>query len=396
MWNIEPLYANRCSIHSRIPVLYSNIKQGANNFFDTAVLNKSPISFNLEDYQIFPQETEMRYNRQIILSEIGFEGQQKLSAAKVLVVGAGGLGCPILQYLVAAGVGTIGIVDDDKVDITNLHRQILYSTEDTGRKKAEVAAEKLKISNPEIKFLVFPERLVAGNVAAIISSFDIIIDGSDNFETRYLVNDTCVDHDKPLVFGSIFGFEGQISVFNYQNGPTYRCVFPEPGDAPNCAVNGVLGVLPGIIGTYMANEALKLMLGIGKSLSGKLLVINVLENTFQSFKVKRVAPLTKEPEKPSVKATSALNSQSQLSQPDFEEILDTNPSDTLLVDVREPNEFEADNRGGINLPLSEITDELSSLPVDKKVVLFCNSGIRSKQAYELLKTAGFTGEVYWA
>ena len=318
-----------------------------------------------------------------------------MQKAKVLIVGAGGLGCPILQYLVAAGVGTIGIVDDDKVDISNLHRQILYSADDSGLNKAETAAEKLKAYNPDVKFLTFPERLAANNASTIISAFDIIVDGSDNFETRYLVNDTCVAHNKPLVFGSIFGFEGQLSVFNYQNGPTYRCVFPEPGEAPNCAVNGVLGVLPGLVGTYMANEALKLILEIGESLSGKLLLINVLENTFQSFKVKRVVPVGETIQKPTTKDKPTLTSQKKISADEFEKILNNKDAEFFLIDVREPNEFEADDRGGINIPVSEITDEIAKLPANKKIVLFCSSGVRSKQAFELLVTAGFQGEIYW-
>ncbi|WP_207533295.1 HesA/MoeB/ThiF family protein [Desertivirga arenae] len=338
-----------------------------------------------------------RYNRQLILSEIGIEGQQRLKSAKVLVIGAGGLACPILQYLVAAGVGTIGIIDDDKVDISNLHRQILYSTIDTGRNKAECAAEKLKVLNPEVRFLTFPVRLDPNNATATIGAFDIILDGSDNFETRYLVNDICVGLAKPLVFGSIFGFEGQLSVFNYQNGPTYRCVFPEPGEAPNCALNGVLGVLPGIIGTYMANEALKLILGIGETLSGRLLVVNVLENTFHSFKVTRVAPISQASTKSTYDAERDKFPQIefQLSKEQLEVLLEKEEQSILLVDVREPNEFEANNLGGINIPLSEVLDEISTLEADRTVVFYCNTGRRSKQAFDLVKAAGFKGESYW-
>jgi len=337
-----------------------------------------------------------RYHRQIILSEIGMEGQQKLNAAKVIVIGAGGLGCPILQYLVAAGVGTIGIVDDDKVDLSNLHRQILFTADDAGRNKAETAAEKLKALNPDVKFLVFPFRLMAENAASTLAAFDIIVDGSDNFETRYLVNDTCVALNKPLVFGSIFGFEGQLSVFNYQNGPTYRCVFPEPGDAPNCAVNGVLGVLPGIIGTYMANETLKLILGIGQTLSGRLLVMNVLENSFNTFKIKRVVPLSGAAFSTNAVAKTHLNNEPEhISKQQLETILEANDESFLLIDVREPNEYEADNLGGINIPLSEITDELSSLSPERSIILYCNSGRRSKAAFDIIKASGFAGDVYW-
>lgn len=228
-----------------------------------------------------------RYLRQIMLPEIGLEGQQKLQQAKVLVVGAGGLGCPVLQYLAAAGVGTIGIVDDDVVDVTNLHRQILYTMADLGKHKATTAAEKLSLLNPYIQLHPITERLSADNAIKWIREYDLVIDGSDNFDTRYLVNDSCVQLDKPFVSGSILAFEGQVSVFNYQGGPTYRCLFPEPSEAASCTVNGVLGILPGIIGTYMANEALKIIGHIGETLSGKLMVVNALHNTTRVFNFER-------------------------------------------------------------------------------------------------------------
>src|ERR1035437_3341330 len=238
-----------------------------------------------------------RYARHLILPEIGIEGQEKLKQAKVLVVGAGGLGCPVLQYLAAAGVGTIGMVDDDVVDETNLQRQSLFSNEDIGRKKAEVAKEKLSKLNPHIILTSDPLHLTSANALEIISHYDLVIDGSDNFPTRYLVNDACVMLNKPLVFGSIFKFEGQVSVFNYKNGPTYRCLFPEPPvDSPNCAEIGVLGVLPGIVGTIMANEALKIILCIGEVLSGKLFVLDALN--FQT----QVISFEKNPENLKIKS----------------------------------------------------------------------------------------------
>ena len=213
---------------------------------------------------VFSKEELVRYSRQLMLPEIGMKGQEKLKSARVLVVGAGGLGCPALQYLCAAGIGTIGIIDFDKIELHNLHRQILYSTVDVGKLKAETAAEKLSSQNPNVSFLVFKEILNEENAEKIISLFDIIVDGSDNFPTRYLVNDTCVKLNKPLVFGSILKFEAQLAVFNYNDGKNLRDIYPEPPnpeDVPNCDENGVLGFVPGILGVYMANATIQIVLG---------------------------------------------------------------------------------------------------------------------------------------
>ncbi|WP_207429794.1 HesA/MoeB/ThiF family protein [Pedobacter sp. SYSU D00535] len=338
------------------------------------------------------KEESKRYSRQIILSDIGLEGQQKLKAAKVLVVGAGGLGCPVLQYLTAAGVGTIGIIDHDVVDETNLHRQILYSVADVGKSKAETAATKLLALNPYVAVRPFAVRLTSENATVIFEAFDLIVDGSDNFETRYLVNDACVQLDKPLVFGSIFGFEGQVSVFNYRGGPTYRCVFPEAGEAPNCAVNGVLGVLPGIVGTYMANEALKVILEIGEPLSGKLMVLNVLDNAINFFKVKRVLEVQRTP---SAATRPAAQADEGLSYSAIERMLAEKPEEIFLVDVREPLEAEADPVGDVNIPLSEIADSVHEFPPDKTLIFYCNSGRRSKAAMDLAKAAGVVTPMYW-
>src|SRR5690606_19253182 len=215
-----------------------------------------------------------RYSRHIILSEIGQAGQDKLLSAKVLVIGAGGLGCPVLQYLAAAGIGTLGIIDFDVVEISNLQRQVLFGTSSLGKNKAEAAKKHLEDLNPEISIMAYAEKLTYQNALELFKNYDIIVDGSDNFETRYLVNDACIITNKPLVFGAIYKFEGQVSVFNYQNGPSYRCLFPNPPQkdtVPNCSEIGVLGVLPGIIGSMQANEVLKIILGIGSTLSGKLL-----------------------------------------------------------------------------------------------------------------------------
>ena len=216
-----------------------------------------------------------------MLSEIGITGQKKLKDSKVLVIGAGGLGCPVLQYITAAGVGSIGIIDFDVVDVSNLQRQILYSTNDIGANKAAAAKERLNALNPLINIIAYEYKLSNKNALELFSQYDIIVDGSDNFSTRYLVNDACVLTEKPLVYGAIHKFEGQVTVFNFEQGPSYRCLFPEapsPDSAPNCSETGVLGVLPGIIGVYQANEVLKIILGIGESLSGKLLLIDALKN----------------------------------------------------------------------------------------------------------------------
>ncbi|TLU99436.1 HesA/MoeB/ThiF family protein [Dyadobacter luticola] len=342
------------------------------------------------------KQERKRYSRQILLPEMGLSGQEKLKAAKVLVVGAGGLGCPVLQYLAAAGVGAIGIVDDDLVDITNLHRQILYTSGDIGQNKALTAAEKLSALNPFVKITPYPVRLSEENAETILKNYDLIIDGSDNFITRYLVNDFCIKLGKPFVFGSILRFEGQVSVFNFQNGPTYRCLFPDFSEEDNCAEAGVIGILPGMIGTYMANEAIKVITGIGEPLSGKLLVINALTNTTSIFQFSR-----------SVNAGAAANFQVQEPEPTpkpsvseisweaFESLQQAHPEKVELIDVREPHEFEADGFGGVNIPLSEIPDHLHSFAAGKTVIFYCNTGKRSLRAATLLVESGFEGQSFW-
>ncbi|MCE7039652.1 HesA/MoeB/ThiF family protein [Dyadobacter sp. CY312] len=342
-----------------------------------------------------PQERK-RYIRQITLPEMGLAGQEKLKAAKVLVIGAGGLGCPVLQYLTAAGVGTIGIVDDDTVDVTNLHRQILYSTADVGKGKAITAAGKLSIMNPFVSHIPFPVRLTEENAAEIISGFDLVIDGSDNFPTRYLANDVCVALNKPLIFGSILRFEGQVSVFNYKGGPTYRCLFPEAEEGDNCEVAGVIGILPGIIGSYMANEAIKVICGIGETLSGQLLVINTLTNQTNIFHFNRNfdSQITiKEDDLPMVEVIKV--DPKQLLFPDFEKMIEADPDDIFLVDVREEYEFEEDFIGGINIPLPDLPEKLTTMPADKTVVFYCRSGLRSLMALKLLNKNNFEGLSYW-
>ena len=335
---------------------------------------------------MFINEELKRYSRQISLPEIGLSGQEKLKQARVLMIGAGGLGCPVLQYLVGAGVGKIGIVDDDHVDISNLHRQILFSTEDVGSLKATTAKRKLEQLNPHAEITAYPARFTAEDAKSLCADYDLLIDGSDNFETRYLVNDTAVALNKPLVFGSILKFEGQVSVFNYQGGPDYRDVFPEPpsaADVPNCAEAGVLGVLPGIMGSYMANEAIKIICGIGEVLSGQLLLMNTLDNTTRIFRFSK-QKATKHTANPAAKRP-AENLNQEISQAKLNAWLLETPESVFIIDVRESYEFEEQNIGGINIPLYNLGERVDELPLDKKLVFCCRSGQRSKMAIQLLK-----------
>ncbi len=332
----------------------------------------------------------LRYHRQIILPEIGVAGQEKIAAAKVLVIGAGGLGCPILQYLVAAGIGKIGIVDFDIVDISNLHRQILYGKSSVGVNKAIAAKNRLTDLNPDIDIVAYPEKLTTKNAIVLFSEYDIIVDGTDNFSTRYLVNDACVLSQKPLVYGAIFKYEGQVAVFNYKNGPTYRCLFPEPpeaGSVPSCAEIGVLGVLPGIIGSMQANEVLKIVLELGDVLSGKLFTYDCLANQSLAFGVPRVES----------QVTKVLDMATSFETTDYDLFcgikkgVDITAKDAFLIknacfiDVREEHEQpKIDNLNPIYIPLGELEEKIDTIPKDKELVVFCQSGIRSKKALEIL------------
>lgn len=321
-----------------------------------------------------------RYDRQMILPELGLKGQQTLMNSKVLVIGAGGLGCPALLYLVAAGIGQIGIVDHDTVDETNLHRQILFNRNDLGKLKAELAAQKLKLLNPDIHLQAYPFQLIATNASEIISGYDVVLDGSDNFATRYLVNDTCVALNKPLIFGSIFQFEGQVSVFNYKNGPNYRTLYPEPPaaeDTQTCAEAGVIGTLPGTIGTIMANETIKVLTGMGETLSGQLLIFNMLSNHIQVLQFGKA----NKQEKPSL---AQKNSTVEINTAQLETWSNSNIP-FQLVDIRESYEFEESNIGGINIPLYELSTHLEQLANQPRIVFCCSSGLRSRIALNLLK-----------
>lgn len=329
-----------------------------------------------------------RYSRHVILPEIGIKGQEKLKQAKVLVIGAGGLGCPVLQYLTAAGVGTIGIIDFDVVDETNLQRQILFDVKDIGKPKVEIAKQKLSGQNPYINFNIYNTKLTKDNALNIFKDYDIIVDGSDNFPTRYLVNDACVIVGKPLVFGSIFKFEGQVSVFNYNSGPTYRCLFPQPPgpqDAPNCSEIGVLGVLPGIIGCLQANETIKIIAGIGEPLSGKLLIFdaltlntNILEFLLneENFNIKELIDYET--------FCGAGDEIKGITVSGLKKKLD-DKEDIQLIDVREEFEYEICNLGGELLPLNSISNKIDTISKDKPVIVHCHHGGRSAQAINILK-----------
>jgi len=328
------------------------------------------------------KEEHRRYSRQTILPEIGIAGQLKMKSAKVLVIGAGGLGCVLLQYLAAAGIGEIGIIDDDKVDESNLHRQILYSIDDIGKAKVAIAKAKLNLLNPHVEIIAFELRLTSDNAVRLFNDFDLIVDGSDNFETRYLVNDTCLELNKTLVFGSIFKFEGQVSVFNYLNGPNYRDVFPAPPGAdevPNCSEVGVLGVLPGIVGLYMANEVIKITCEIGEVLSGVLMTINVLENTTNYYKISKRARSLKPP------ARNQFNTPEEIDKQTLNRWI-KDDDDLQIIDVRESYEFEEQNIGGINIPLYDLNERLKSFIESKKIVFVCATGQRSKIAVQLSKS----------
>lgn len=321
-----------------------------------------------------------RYDRQIKLPEIGDFGQEKLKNAKVLIVGVGGLGCPAAQYLTAAGVGHIGLLDHDVVDITNLHRQILFSEKHVGKRKAEVAKEVLSTQNSTVSFTTYTERLSDLNALEILRSYDIILDGTDNFQTKYLINDASVLLDKPFVGASIYKYQGQISVFNYQGGPTYRCIYPNHHfkDNNNCEDTGVLGVLPGLMGVMQATEAVKMILGIGKVLSGKMKLIDTLNHSEQFIQFKRN----------DVQIEMIKNRPLQLEQLTCE----LPASGKTYLDVREPYEEPRPKHPNlISIPLNQIVARQAEIPKDKEIHVFCQSGIRSKKAIALLeKEFGFT------
>lgn len=334
-------------------------------------------------------EESYQYSRHLSLEEVGERGQLKLKQAKVLVIGAGGLSCPALQYLAAAGVGTIGVVDNDSVDQTNLQRQILYTIEDIGKYKVEAAVSRLKKLNPFIQLNSYITKLSNDNALDLFENYDIIVDGTDNFPTRYLINDAAVILEKTVVFGSINKFEGQLSVFNYHNGPTYRCLFPTPPSpelVPNCSEAGVLGILPGIIGSLQANEVLKIILGLGNILSGKLLTFNALTLKQEIFHFKK---------NPSLVIASLVQDYQTFCGLDdgYEEITYQDylkQADTFnVLDVRSKEEREELYIESFHIPLVELEDRYTELAANKPLLVFCKSGVRSKLAIKMFKSKNF-------
>jgi sulfur-carrier protein adenylyltransferase/sulfurtransferase len=347
----------------------------------------------------------LRYSRHLIMPEVGMVGQQKLKAARVLCIGAGGLGSPLALYLAAAGVGTLGIVDFDVVDFTNLQRQIIHSTADVGRKKLDSAAEKLKAINPFINLKTFETRLTSENALELFRDFDIVADGTDNFPTRYLVNDACVLTGKPNVYGSIFRFEGQASVFATEEGPCYRCLYPEPpppGLVPSCAEGGVLGILPGLVGVMQATEVIKLILGAGEPLIGRLLLIDALGMKFRELKLRKNPECPACGKHPTITKLIDYNEfcgirgeekpvETGIPEMQVEELkrrLDAG-DDLFVLDVREPHEYQICNIGGHLIPLGDLPKRVNELDSSREIVAHCRSGVRSAKAVGFLQQAGF-------
>jgi sulfur-carrier protein adenylyltransferase/sulfurtransferase len=350
-----------------------------------------------------------RYSRHLIMPEVGVDGQRKLKAAKVLCIGAGGLGSPVAMYLAAAGVGTLGIVDFDVVDFSNLHRQILHGTTDVGRSKLASANDKLTAINPEVKIVLHEVALTSQNALDLFAPYDVIVDGTDNFPTRYLVNDACVLLGKPNAYGSIFRFEGQASVFGTKEGPCYRCLYPEPpppGLVPSCAEGGVLGVLPGMVGMIQATEAIKLILGVGEPLIGRFLIYDALRMRFRELKLRKdpdcpvcgthptvtalidyeqfcgIHPAAPEP------ATVADNT-TEITAVELKQRLDRG-DDLKIVDVREPNEYQINRiAGSVLIPLGDVPKRYNELNPDDEIVVQCKMGGRSAKAADFLRSVGF-------
>ncbi len=359
-----------------------------------------------------------RYTRHILLPEVGVEGQKKLLAAKVLVVGAGGLGCPISLYLAAAGVGTIGLVDFDTVDASNLQRQILFTTEDVGKPKVEVAAKRLKALNPDVTVNTYQVALKSDNIMDILKNYDMIIDGTDNFPTRYLTNDAAALQNKPNIYGSIFRFDGQVTVFKTPEGPCYRCLYPEPpppGEVPSCAEGGVMGAMVGTIGAIQATEAIKLITGAGKPAIGKFVIYNSLDMQFRNLKLHKDPACPLCGTNPTIKALidyeqfcgmkveetqtkQVATSKDEIDALELKVKMDEK-QDFVLIDVREPNEWDIANiKGATLLPLSQLPNRYKELEKfkGKEMVIHCKSGVRSKKAIAFLKQQGFSNMVNMA
>lgn len=362
-----------------------------------------PENITAENIELTSNELE-RYSRHLVIPEVGKHGQLKLKAASVLILGAGGLGSPISMYLAAAGVGRIGIVDFDELSYSNLQRQVLYSTNDVGHLKTELAKERLNEINPNIEITLYNERLTRDNALDILRDYDIIADGTDNFATRYLVNDACVILGKPFVYGSILRFDGQVSFFEPVHGPCYRCLYPEPpapGDTPNCADGGVMGVLPGIIGSLQANEVIKFILGKGEMLNGRLLLIDALNMKFREVK------FAKDPACPvcgsdpvitelidyeqfcnniNSKENMTEHNEWEITVEEYKQRVDSGEK-VYLLDIREPHERDISHIGGVLIPMSELPERMNELPQDKdtEIIVYCRTGNRSHHVTLYLK-----------
>ncbi|HEY7331077.1 MAG TPA: molybdopterin-synthase adenylyltransferase MoeB [Gemmataceae bacterium] len=354
-------------------------------------------------------EEAARYSRHLIMPEVGMEGQKRLKAASVLLIGAGGLGSPLGLYLAAAGIGRIGLVDFDVVDFSNLQRQVLHGTPDVGRPKLHSARDRLQAINPEVQLDLYEARLTSGNALSIFQPYDIVIDGTDNFPTRYLVNDACVLLKKPNVYGSIFRFDGQASVFYPGRGPCYRCLYPEPpppGEVPSCAEGGVLGILPGLIGCIQATEAVKLLLGQGSPLIGRLLLYDALQMSFREFKVRRNPKCPVCGDQPTVTklidydqfcglrgqetpAPVAADSDA-ITVEELKQRLDKGEN-VFILDVRNPEEIQISRLAGSTvIPLPQLPQRFGELDRDREIIVHCKSGMRSQKAIQFLRQQGFT------
>jgi adenylyltransferase/sulfurtransferase len=333
--------------------------------------------------------TKARYNRQIILPEIGGSGQEKLTKAKVLIIGAGGLGAAVLPYLAAAGVGEIGIADDDVIEISNLQRQVIYKSSAVGKRKVDEAKSMVSELNPTIKVNAIAKKLSAKNAIDLFENYDIIVDATDNIAIKYLINDACLVTNKPMVYGSVFRFQGQVSVFNYQNGPTYRCLYPdENSQSANCVDAGVIGISVGIIGMLQANEVIKMILEIGEVLNGKILVYSILNNEQQKYDFEKNTNVVMD-RNAFLKKYNVVDN--QVEEILFEEILnEINNNEVLFLDVRNEEELPKINfKNGIQIPLKNLENEIEKLNSNQMIYVFCQSGIRSKIAVEILQKKEF-------
>jgi sulfur-carrier protein adenylyltransferase/sulfurtransferase len=350
-------------------------------------------------------EEVRRYSRHLIMPEVGIEGQLKLKRARVLCIGAGGLGSPLALYLSAAGVGSLGIVDFDIVDVTNLQRQVVHGTSDVGRKKVDSAEDTLRRINPNVEIRKFETRLTSGNALELFREFDVIADGTDNFATRYLVNDACVLTGKPNVYGSIFRFEGQASVFATKDGPCYRCLYPEPpppGVVPSCAEGGVLGILPGLVGVIQATETIKLIVGLGELLIGRLLMIDALAMRFRELKLRKNPDCPVCGTRPTVtelidydefcgvrgEESAASSQPTEMTVEELKQRLERG-DDIFVLDVREPYEYQIANLGGYLIPLNDLPKRIGELDASREIVVHCQMGGRSAKAADFLRQSGF-------